>query len=184
MNLSELTMIVATDLDGAIGKGNTLPWRHRGDMVHFKKTTQDSVVIMGRKTFESMGSKPLKNRVNLVLTNNHLAIGCQVGATGKDDDTTVLMPAYSVEKSIATAKEHWPDKMIYVIGGASIYEAFLPLADVIIQTRLDLRVEGADTFFPFHQIDPVNWVREVQEFGPGQTHPDDVAYEIIHHYRK
>ncbi len=182
MNLSELTMIVATDLDGAIGKGNTLPWRHRGDMAHFKKTTQDSVVIMGNKTFQSMNNKTLKNRINLVLSRNYDAVGFQ--APTEPDDITTLMPVRSVEDALATAKEHWPDKMIYVIGGASIYEAFLPATDVIIQTRLDLRVEGADTFFPFHQIDPVHWVREVQEFGPGQTHPDDVAYEIIHHYRK
>jgi len=127
-----LSIIVAVDENNAIGKENKLLWHITEDLKHFKVITDGHPVIMGRKTFESIG-KALPNRTNIIVTHNnqYLVPGCII--------------ASSVEKAIVLASEI--DDEQFIIGGASIYEKTVRLADIIYLTVVHKRYD-ADTFFP------------------------------------
>lgn len=138
-----MNLIVAIDSENGIGKNNNLLTHLPEDMKFFKETTTDSVVIMGRKTLESFpGSKPLKNRINIVITND------------KEYQKENAIIVHSVEDAITEAKKY--NKEIFVIGGASIYKQFLPLVDIMFITQI-YKSFDADTFFP--QIPP-DWKSE------------------------
>ena len=134
----------------AIGKNGELPWHHKADMKWFKETTMDHVVIMGRKTFESMGSRPLTNRTNIVISSS-------LYNSDKDDlqlevDKTTGAEYYyapSLEKAVEYAQNIATDD-IFIIGGASVYKQALDLdiVDNIYMDFLSEKVENADTFFP------------------------------------
>jgi len=118
-----------------IGKNGKIPWHIKADMEHFKQTTLGHVVIMGRKTFESIG-KPLVKRINIVITRNI------------DFAHEGVVVAYSFEDALEKAKERaYNKKEIFVIGGAKIYEEALPYADKLYLTVIDVEFDG-DTFFP------------------------------------
>lgn len=126
-----ISLIVARARNGAIGRQNTLPWRLPEDLQHFKATTLGHTVLMGRKTFDSIG-RPLPGRRNLILSNDaswHHE-GCErVG-------------------SVAAAIEACaPGTELFVAGGAQVYRLALPLADRLIVTEIDLDVPDADAWF-------------------------------------
>lgn len=127
-----LALIVALAQNGVIGKDGTLPWHVPEDLKHFKKTTKGHAVIMGRKTFESIG-RPLPSRRNIVVSRGEAASfpGCEVSdsLTGAID--------------LARTSDDCP----FIIGGASLYEEALPLATEIHLTTIDRDIEG-DTHFP------------------------------------
>ena len=129
-----ISLIVAASNNNAIGKDNQLLWHLPKDMRFFKNTTWAMPVIMGRKTFESMGSKPLNGRMNIVITRQE-----NYQATG-------VVIAKSLADAYAKAAEA-DYKELYVIGGAEIYTQALPLANTIYLTRVDTTIEG-DSFFP------------------------------------
>ena len=126
--------IAAVDRKGAIGKGGKLPWHYPADMKFFRETTTGHAVVMGRKTWLTIG-KPLKNRLNIVLSRD-LSIEPQESLLVLGDVESVL----SFKKSLTTD--------LFVIGGAQIYEAFLPHIEKWIITEVPLTVSGADTFMP------------------------------------
>ncbi|MDH3200742.1 MAG: dihydrofolate reductase [Myxococcales bacterium] len=130
--LPPLALIVAVARNGVIGKDGALPWHVSEDLKHFKNTTKGHAVIMGRKTFESIG-RPLPHRRNIVITRREGAsfAGCEVanGLTEAID--------------LARASDDCP----FIIGGASLYEEALPLVTEIHLTTIDREVEG-DTQFP------------------------------------
>lgn len=131
--------IVVMDLNGAIGKQNKLLAYMPKDLEMFKEETKGHVVLMGRKTLESLpGGKPLKGRVNVVLTSdrNFEAEGVQVVHSIAEALTTVR----------ALEKEYYCDT--YVIGGASIYEQFLPYCQTVIISIIDHSFDDTDAFFP------------------------------------
>jgi len=132
-----INLIVAASLNNVIGKENTLPWRLSNDLKRFKELTTSHTVIMGRKTFESIG-KALPNRVNFVITSNPDNV--------KNDDISI---SSSLEEAIQTASllSHSPE--IFIIGGGQIYKEALEkgLIDRMYVTRVLTKVEG-DTFFP------------------------------------
>lgn len=134
--MRHITMIVAMDKELAIGKNNDIPWagRLRADMDHFINTTKNHVVVMGRKTYESIPEKyrPLPDRTNVILTRN----------------TSYTMPGCIILHQVEEVLHLAEGREIFVMGGAEIYNIFLPYAKRIIATRVDTRVEGADTFFP------------------------------------
>ncbi len=136
MNLQnlDLTIIVAVDLNSAIGVNNKLPWHMPADLKRFKKITSNSTVIMGRKTFESIG-KPLPNRTNIIITRqtNYNATGCTVCA--------------SLEDSILTATKLSKNN-IFILGGADVFKQALPYCNKIELTIIETKVENADTYFP------------------------------------
>ena len=131
-----LSMIAAVARNGVIGDGNKLPWRLPADQAYFKQTTMGHSVIMGRKTFESIG-KPLPGRKNIVLTRdrNFRADGC--------------IAVHSPEEALRIAGEE-----PFVIGGTEVYNLFWPYADKLYITFIDESFEG-DATFP--EIDPGEW---------------------------
>jgi dihydrofolate reductase len=126
--------IAAVDRKGAIGKGGKLPWHYSADMKFFRETTTGNAVVMGRKTWLTLG-KPLKNRLNIVLSRD-ASIEPQESLLVLTDIDSVI----SLNNSLATD--------LFVIGGAQIYTAFLPHIDKWIITEVPLTVSGADTFMP------------------------------------
>lgn len=137
-----ISIIVVIGKNREIGFKNKLLWDIPEDMARFKKITTGHVVVMGSKTYESMG-KPLPNRTNIViaLEKNYQAPGCTV--------------VHSIEEAISKAKQSSPPYQgggqegveIFIIGGGSIYKQFLPLADKLYLTVVDDAPE-ADTYFP------------------------------------
>tara|TARA_Y100001954_G_scaffold230138_1_gene277270 strand:+ start:109 stop:570 length:462 start_codon:yes stop_codon:yes gene_type:complete len=121
-------MIFACDEKGAIGKDGDLPWRQSTDLKHFKRTTLEKIVVMGRKTWESLG-QPLPKRRNIVMTRQ-----------GVDDDVETM----SFEQVMSLAEEH----EVMIIGGGEIYELFLEHAKEIHRTVIHTVVHEADTFAP------------------------------------
>jgi dihydrofolate reductase len=131
-------MIAAIAKNGVIGDGARLPWSYPEDMKHFRKTTTGHVVIMGRKTFESIG-KALPNRTNLVVSRTMAPReGVEVFRT--------------IDDALARARE--VDTLPYVIGGAEIYRLAMTDASRLVLTDIDRAVPG-DVFFP--PIDPAEW---------------------------
>ncbi len=130
-------LIWAMARNRVIGRGNTLPWRLRSEMQHFKRTTMGKPVIMGRKTFESFAS-PLPGRTNILLTRDvgYAAAGVTV-VTTLDDALEVAAAQCFIDGQ----------SEIFVIGGAEIYALTLPRADRLVMTEVHADVEG-DTFFP------------------------------------
>ncbi len=127
-----LYLIAALGRNRVIGKDNRLPWHLPDDLKRFKELTLGKPVIMGRKTFESLG-KSLPGRVNIVLTRN-------LGFRARD-----CLVAHSVPEAVALAAEHGPEA--FVIGGARVFEEFLPFADRLYLTVVEAELPG-DTFFP------------------------------------
>lgn len=130
-----ISIIVAVAENGAIGKDNQLLWRLSDDLKQFKALTSGHAVIMGRKTFESIG-KPLPNRTNIVITRQ-----------GKVFDDASVLVAESIGKAIEIAKEIKGDEEIFIIGGGNIYVQSLHITDKIYLTEVKATIEG-DTFFP------------------------------------
>lgn len=129
--------ILACDDDWGIGKNNDLPWPHNSnDLKWFKENTTDSVVVMGRRTWESLPFKPLPNRENVVITSGEL--------TGPD----VVGDMKSILKILPQMNF---TKNVWVIGGASIFEQLLPYMDEIWLSRID-GVYDCDTHLPRDQI--------------------------------
>ncbi|MBC1473366.1 dihydrofolate reductase [Listeria grandensis] len=125
-----LTFIWAQDKDGYIGKNNTMPWRLPADLQHFKKETSGHTIVMGRKTYESIG-KALPNRESIVLTR----------------DPDYSLTDAKVVHSKAEILEIAQDKDVFITGGAEIYQLFLEDADALIVTHVEATC-GGDTRFP------------------------------------
>ena len=127
-----ISLIVAINHQRVIGINNTLPWHLPDDLRYFKRITQDSVVIMGRKTYASIG-RPLPNRNNIVLTRdpNFLAAGCTI--------------MHALTQAIDHAKTE--GKPVFIIGGAELYAQALPLCQTLYLTVVDNHQKG-DTLFP------------------------------------
>jgi dihydrofolate reductase len=143
-----IKLIVACDENRGIGKDNELPWSSPEDMRHFKRTTMGHYVVMGRKTFESIGSKGLKGRVNFVLSRT----------------LPLLQKDAIVERhsSILLQKLQRDPFDSYIIGGEQIYKEFLPHADEVILTQMEGNYE-CDSFFPVLSTD--DWELVDQHFG-------------------
>src|SRR5688572_21617757 len=131
--------IVAVDRKDAIGKGGKLPWHYSSDMKFFRETTTGHAVVMGRKTWLTLG-KPLKNRLNIVLSRDSSIEPHESLLVLTDIDSVI-----SLNNSLTTD--------LFVIGGAQIYSAFLPYIEKWIVTEVPLTVTGADTFMPESYLD-------------------------------
>ena len=126
----EIHLIWAQDNNGGIGKNNQLPWHISEDLQNFKKITQNSTIIMGRKTWESLPKKPLPNRRNIVLSSSKINnIECYD----------------SIEKCL---KKIQIKEKVFIVGGVSIYKSFINIAQYLHITFIDLLDNEIDTFFP------------------------------------
>ena len=128
-----ISLIVARAKGGAIGRGNTIPWHAPEDLAFFQRETTGGAVIMGRNTWDSLPFKPLKNRMNIVVSSK--------GVEGAEHVVGSLEAAIEA----AHAAGH---RRLYGIGGARVYAGLLPLAHRLLVTEVDLDVPDADTFFP------------------------------------
>ena len=135
-----ISLIAAIGKNNELGKGNELLWRMPADMQHFIKTTSGHPVIMGRKTFESIG-KALPNRKNIIITR----------------DKNYSRPGVEVLNSLDEALDNVKNSTeeIFVIGGAEIYKQAMPIADRLYITHIDATEKNADAFFP--EIIPIVW---------------------------
>ena len=141
--MAHLTIVVGIDANGGIGIDNKLPWRLPEDMAHFKRTTTGHPIIMGRKTFDSIG-KPLPNRRNIVITRN---------TDWRAEGVEAVHSLDAAEALVATEEA-------FVIGGAQIYEEALQKADRLIVTEIAKQFD-CDAFFP--AIDPARWKEASRE---------------------
>ena len=124
-----VSIIVAMSENRVIGKDGGLPWKLSADLTNFKRLTQGHVVLMGRKTFESIGAKPLKNRENLIVSKKLRFVppGCRLF---NDMDKAV---------DYARSKD---ERELFIVGGAGIYEKALTFADRIYLTQVHTSIEG------------------------------------------
>ena len=155
--MTQLTIIVATDAGRGIGINNTLPWRLAEDMAHFKRLTTGHPVIMGRKTFESIG-RALPNRRNIVITRN-------------GDWRCEGVEAVS---SLPHAIELVGQELAFIIGGAQIYAEAIDCADAVIVTEI-AKTFACDAFFP--ELNAALW----QETERAAYHSDsnDLDYAFV-----
>lgn len=139
---STFTAIAACDAESGIGLNNAIPWKLKEDMQRFKTLTSGHPIIMGRKTFESIGSKPLPNRFNIVVTSR--AVEDRIG---QDTADVAFVSSIHLAHSIASRKAE--GKEVFVIGGEGIYNAFLNhgYIDRILMTYIK-KSFGCDTHFP------------------------------------
>ena len=158
----EKCIIVAIADNNAIGKDNALLWHISEDLKFFRSTTVGCPVIMGRKTYESIG-RPLPKRLNIIVSRK-----------GYDAPEGVLV-VDSIEKGYEVAKEQGAEKC-FVIGGGQIYAQALASADRLIVTHVHTVIENADTFFP--AIDPALW--KVTDRSEMQTDPETgYSFEFV-----
>jgi dihydrofolate reductase len=154
-----IALIAALDRNGVIGRENRLPWRLPDDLQRFKALTIGRTVVMGRKTYESIG-RPLPGRRNVVVT--HQPEYRVAGAT----------VMHGLDEALGVAAG---DEVVFVAGGGSLYAQALPLADRLYLTEVETAVAGGDTFFP--AIDPARW-RLVERKG----HPADDRHAFAFSY--
>lgn len=128
-----ISMIAAMANNRVIGACNKMPWYLPADLAHFKRVTLGKPVVMGRKTYESIG-KALPGRLNIVVTQN---------SDYSLADATVVS---SCEQAVEVAKQ-FTDEEVMIIGGGMLYQHFLPISDRLYLTQIDLSVTG-DTYFP------------------------------------
>ena len=159
-----LSIIVAMAHNRTIGVNNALPWRCPEDLRHFKALTMGHHMIMGRKTFDSIG-KPLPGRTTVIVTRNRdLKIdGCIV--------------AHSLPEAIATCAG---DEEIFIVGGAELYAQALPLADQLYVTEIQQEVAG-DAHFP--AFEKSSW-REVSREIRSQVTPQPLSYHFVTYRNK
>ncbi len=131
-------LIAAQSLNGVIGREGRIPWRLPTDMAFFRKVTEGNIVVMGRKTYESIG-KPLKNRRNIVLSRTVSDFGDGV-------------EVFDSIQELTEALEGVTEQAVYVIGGEALYEAFMPSATTVYLTIVEAVVSG-DAHFPRLQGD-------------------------------
>lgn len=135
-----ISLIAAIGKNNELGKNNTLVWNMPADMQYFRDKTKGHTVVMGRKTFESIG-RPMPDRQNIVITR----------------DTNYLRDSVDVVHSLDEALKLVPEteKEIFIIGGAEIYKQSMGIADRLYITHFDAEDKGADVFFP--EIIPIVW---------------------------
>jgi dihydrofolate reductase len=155
--MKNISIIVAIAENNGIGKNNRLLWHIPADLKRFKRITEGHTVIMGKNTFLSLPGGPLKNRRNIVIT----------------DDPSERFDGCETVFSVKEAMERSPDgEESFVIGGASVYRQFMPYADRLYLTRVN-RAFDADTFFP--EILPAEWEEMSHEI-PESDGKNDFTY--------
>jgi dihydrofolate reductase len=155
----QIALIAAMAENGVIGINNQLPWRISADLRHFKALTMGKPIIMGRKTWESIG-RPLPGRTNIVISRDtgFEAEGCQV--------------VHSIEQAFEAAAGY---DQVMIIGGANLYRQTLERADILYLTLIKAEVEG-DAWFP--QLEPEKW-REVERQSHGADDNNEYDYDFV-----
>ncbi|GAA4509698.1 dihydrofolate reductase [Sphingobacterium thermophilum] len=160
MSDTKITLIVAAAENNAIGKGNRMPWHLPNDFKYFKEKTLNHSVVMGRKTFESIG-KPLPERRNIVMTKNTNYLHEEVDVANNIDELLLYCR---------------DEREIFIIGGAEIYKQTLPLAHKVLLTRVHTIVDG-DAFFP--ELPANEWkLISAEKHEKDDRHAFDYTFEV------
>ena len=158
--MPEIIIIVAIASNGVIGRQGKLPWHLPTDLRLFKQTTLGFPLVMGRKTYDSIG-KPLPGRENIILTR----------------DTSLKIPGCVCVHSLEEALEHCrAQEKVFIIGGAEIFKVAIPYTDTIIATELEREVEG-DVYFP--EIDYSEFVK-----ASSQDYDVEEPFSVVRYTRK
>ena len=161
-----LSIIVAIAKNNAIGKDNKLLWHLPEDLKRFKRMTTDHNIIMGRKTFESLGR---------VLPNRHHVILCNDAKLNIEDENVEILDDISkLDKYINSDEEN------FVIGGATMYKLLMPYAKKMYITEIDKEFDG-DVYFP--EINKEEWKEAEREQGP-EDNENDFKYDYVTYERK
>ena len=163
----KIAIVVAYDKSRGIGTGGDLPWGRSlpADLAHFKELTTGGAVVMGRKTYESIGGRPLPNRKNIVLSTDEV-----VGAIG----------AKNFAQALQLASEE-PNQDIFVIGGERVFAEALPEVDTIYATEVDYSFSNADVFFP--QINVNQW-EEISRTSQKANEQNKYSFDFVEYRRK
>ena len=144
----EIIIITAVAKNNVIGKDGKIPWHSSAELKHFKSVTMGNPIIMGRKTFESIG-KVLPGRLNIILSRSPEKLNKGEG----------MVAVKNLNEALKICREQKAEK-VFIIGGESVYTEAMNIADKIILTRMNLNPEG-DTFFP--RIDFSKWLLKEKE---------------------
>ena len=147
----KIKLIAAVDLHFGLGKNGNLLFKIPEDLRLFKQLTAGNVVLMGRKTFDSIGCKPLTDRINIVISS---------AKKFENDEVTTFD---NMETAVEYSKQNFPDKILYIIGGGKIYEQGIKYADEIILTKYNKLYEDADTYFPVEIMDTFSETEIIME---------------------
>ena len=162
------SMIAAVSTNNVIGKNGQLPWHLKTDLQRFKKLTENHIIIMGRRCFESIG-KPLPNRTNIVVSSN----------------TDLEIPGCIVKPSLQYAADYANsryDLTPFIIGGGTLYRQAINLVNVLYLTRVHTIIEDGDVFFP--ELDMSKWDIEHSEDVPADKDNDfDTTFMILRRKR-
>ncbi len=158
--MGKKSIIVAMAKNGCIGKNNNLPWRLPADLKFFKKTTLGHPILMGRKTFESIGSKPLPGRKNIVIT------------TQKDFTSEGVEVFHNLEDAFQATLED-----LFIIGGANIYSQTLQKADYLYITKVHTDVDG-DAYFPKINIQDWKLIQE-ETYLADEKNQFDMTFQLF-----
>lgn len=167
--MKNISIIVSIANNRCIGGNNTLLWKQSDDLKRFKQLTTNHVVIMGQKTFESIG-RALPNRCNIVISDDPTfnKIGCLVARSIQE----------ALDEALLKTCDKWHDveDEIFIIGGGSIYKQFLPYANKLYITRINCEIHG-DTYFP--EISEDEWhIIEKEKHLKDDKNEYDYDYEI------
>jgi dihydrofolate reductase len=155
-----ISIIVAVADGGVIGAGGKMPWHISEDLRMFKRVTTGHPVVMGRRTFESLG-RPLPGRVNVVVTRNPEWTAEGVTTAGSLNDAVKMFP---------------PEEEVFIIGGGEVYRQALPLAGRLYLTRIHAPFDG-DTYFP--EWNPADWTLVGSEYHErGETYPNPFEFLV------
>lgn len=162
----KIALIAAFAQNLVVGIDNTLPWHLPEDLKYFKRTTSGKAIIMGRKTYDSIG-RPLPNRTNIVVTRN----------TEFSADGIVVVNSLEAAIKHAESVNHINGvEEVMIIGGAAIYETALPMADRLYITHVHANVDG-DAFFP--KVNFENWNEVAREdFNKDESNPYDYSFTV------
>jgi dihydrofolate reductase len=166
----KIVLVAAVAENNVIGADGGMPWRLRSDLTHFRQVTLNKPVIMGRKTFESIG-KPLKDRTNIVITRD----------SGRSMPGVIFVPSFeeALAAARADARQRGTDE-IMVIGGSDVFRAAMPLADRLDITHVHARPDG-NVYFP--PIDPTVW-REVSRSEHAAGEHDSANFTVSSYLRR
>ena len=147
----KIKLIAATDLHYGIGKNGNLLFKIPEDLRLFKQFTTGNIVLMGRKTFDSIGCKSLPDRINIVISSK------------KDFENAGITTFDSMETAVEYSKQNFSDKDLYVIGGGQVYEECIKYADEIILTKYNKVYEDVDIYFPVDIMDNFSETEVIME---------------------
>jgi len=171
--MTTVSLIVAYSRNRTIGKDNQLPWKLPADLAHFKRQTLGKPIIMGRKTWESLG-RPLPGRTNIVVSRLADASAPEfAGAVVVDSIDAAFAAAFE-----AASRAAEPVDDVCLIGGAQLYADALDKVDRIVATEINAEFEG-DAFFP--ALDPSTWVETERQPQPEEN---NLSYDFVTYQRK